>query len=771
MSKPIVITNKFPKSCASCGVRVAKGKGFAVKAAGKWTTYCSSAQCLGVHADAARERSKPVPRTLTQGDDCLVISMPYDRDALPVLRSMPGAKWNPDAKAWTVSAAALDRPRVLEAAALLGLAVGEGLGVADVEETAPVCPAEISEYAESVGAYAYQLDGVRWLAGRDRALLGDEMGLGKTLQLLCAAPRDHGVLAVVPASLKGNWRAEATKWRPDLTVEVLQGRGALTRWPRAGEMFVINPDILPPTKGEVAAKALRKDYKERISAAELGGDYPRAARLIEERDRALEGIKRQKISREIDLAGDPSKVTLFADEAHMYKSHKALRSKRMKALASQVARAWPATGTPVLNRPLELWSILSVFGLERRVFGSWGGFARCFGGEKQRVSRTQSMWVFRGAQGPEAAERLRNHMLRRTRAEVLPDLPPKTRTWMEVSLSRKARKAMDTVAAEGWGDLLDCLEPGDKLPTIEEISQLRAAIAEERIPSMLEIVEQYEDADEPLIVFSAHRAPVEALKDRDGWGIIYGGIPSEERTRIVEAFQRGELRGIAATIKAGGVGHTMTRASHMLFVDPEWVPALNAQAEDRICRIGQVAEAVQYTYMVGDHPLDRQIAKLLASKEALAAAVLEDKHEYTPAADAPAGPAVRDESAEEQAARTQKTARSPRNLARVKIYLEQRREVAKLVPNESKLTPELVRTIEAAFEHMCLSCDGASRKDCAGWNKPDSMRSRWIMAFDFSTCTTAAIAAWSMCLGYPRQLRKQYPELWKNAQKAQKTEE
>lgn len=762
MSRAIVITNKFPKACASCGVRVAKSKGFAIKAAGKWTTYCSSAQCLGVHADAARERSKPVPRTLTQGDDCLVISMPYDRDALPVLRSMPGAKWDPDAKAWTVSASALDRPRVLKAAQLLGLVVDPALRA---DEPEPTCPVEILDYTKGVGAYPYQLDGVQWLAGRDRALLGDEMGLGKTLQLLCAAPRDHGVLAVVPASLKGNWRAEAAKWRPDLAVGVLSGRGSLTRWPRAGEVFIINPELLPPTKGEVEAKALRAKYKERISAAELGGDYPRAARLIEERDRMLEGIKRQKISREVDLAGDPSTVTLFADEAHMYKSHKALRSKRMKALASQVARAWPATGTPVLNRPVELWGVLSTFGLESRVFGSWGVFARCFGGEKQQVSRTQSRWVFSGAQGPEAAERLRNHMLRRTRAEVLPDLPPKTRTWMEISLSRKSRKVMDTLAAEGWGDLLDCLEPGDKLPTIDEISRLRAAIAEERIPAMLEFVEQYEDADEPLIVFSAHRAPIEALAHREGWGVIHGGVTSDERTRVVEAFQRGDLRGIAATIKTGGVGHTMTRASHMLFVDPEWVPALNAQAEDRICRIGQDADAVNYTYMVGDHPLDRQIAKLLASKEALAAAVLEDKHEYTPQAEVTSGPVVCEESADDQNERKCENMRDPRKLTRVRIYLDQRREVAQTLADEEKLTPELIRTIEAAFEQMCMSCDGAQRRDAAGWNKPDSERSKWLMMFDFSTCATAALAAWSMCLGYPRQLKNAFPTLWDNALK------
>jgi superfamily II DNA or RNA helicase len=138
-------------------------------------------------------------------------------------------------------------------------------------------------------------------------------------------------------------------------------------------------------------------------------------------------------------------------------------------------------------------------------------------------------------------------------------------------------------------------------------------LAKAKIEAMLQIVEEYEEQEEPLVVFSAHRAPIDLLEGREGWAVITGDTRPEDRTKIEDAFQRGELRGIACTIKAGGVAITLTRASHALFVDLEWTPALNAQAEDRICRIGQ-SRGVIITILVADHPLDIRIAQLLAQK-------------------------------------------------------------------------------------------------------------------------------------------------------------
>jgi len=95
-----------------------------------------------------------------------------------------------------------------------------------------------------------------------------------------------------------------------------------------------------------------------------------------------------------------------------------------------------------------------------------------------------------------------------------------------------------------------------------------------------------------------------------------GGTPNDERTSIEESFQRGELLGIAATIQAGGVAITLTRSHHALFTDLEWTPALNAQAEDRICRIGQTNGCI-ITRLQANHVLDERINELLSQKQTL----------------------------------------------------------------------------------------------------------------------------------------------------------
>jgi SNF2 family DNA or RNA helicase len=148
------------------------------------------------------------------------------------------------------------------------------------------------------------------------------------------------------------------------------------------------------------------------------------------------------------------------------------------------------------------------------------------------------------------------------------------------------------------------------------MSEVRASLATAKIPALVEIVADIEEADEPIVVFSAHRAPIDHLGTRDGWAAITGDTPATARTEIEARFQRGELRGVAATIQAGGVAITLTRAHRAVFVDQDWTPALNAQAEDRICRIGQ-DRGVIITRLIADHTLDRRIAEVLASKTAI----------------------------------------------------------------------------------------------------------------------------------------------------------
>lgn len=426
---------------------------------------------------------------------------------------------------------------------------------------------------KGLSLFAFQHVGVSWLAPRTCALLLDEMGLGKTIQALLATPADAPVLVLCPAVAKGVWKREAAKWRSDLKVTVLEGRGSF-RWPAPGEMVITNYDILPETP-----------------------------------------------------APAPKGTVLIGDEIHLLKGGKTTRTKRCKALGVAVreagGRTWGLTATPLLNRPQELWTILSVFGLEREIFGSWPRFVALFNGWQNKWGGYE--W---GKPDPQVGDLLRRATLRRLRTEVLKDLPTKTRTYLTVELDSKTKKVCDKALAAlakvgvSLEDMLDKAASSAGGVAFEAMSAARAALAASKVDALLDLVESFEAQEEPVVVFSAHVAPLEALGQREGWALITGATPAAERTAIEDKFQKGELKGIAASIKAGGVAITLTRACHAVFLDLEWTPALNAQAEDRVCRIGQT-RSVQITRMVADHALDERVMDLLGQKQALIDASVE----------------------------------------------------------------------------------------------------------------------------------------------------
>lgn len=437
--------------------------------------------------------------------------------------------------------------------------------------------------AEGLRLFPFQVAGVKWLAPRDRAILADEMGLGKTIQALMAAPADAPVVVVCPAAVKGVWQREAARWRPDLRVAVLSGRGAF-RWPGAGQMFVLNYDILPPVE-------------PKPEAGLPGVPLPAAA---------------------------PGTVVI-ADEAHALKTPKAQRTKRFRAVAKAARAAggktWLLTGTPILNRPPELWSVASAADLEREAWGNWKRFCWQF-------RRTKSGWSESwGEPMDEARAGFRRIALQRKRAEVMPELPAKTTRHLSVEIGAADRAVLDDCAAllaEAGIDLGAEMTEAQRSRfagiCFETLSRARAALAAAKMPALMDVVAEYEEVEEPVVVFSAHRVAAEAFAGRPGWAKITGDESPEARTATVAAFQGGQLKGIALTIAAGGVGLTLTRAAHVVFLDLAWTPALNAQAEDRVCRIGQTRPVV-VTRLVASHQIDARVHELLGAKETLIAAV------------------------------------------------------------------------------------------------------------------------------------------------------
>jgi SNF2 family DNA or RNA helicase len=158
--------------------------------------------------------------------------------------------------------------------------------------------------------------------------------------------------------------------------------------------------------------------------------------------------------------------------------------------------------------------------------------------------------------------------------------------------------------------LVAMLEGTGKKISFEDMAEVRLALATAKIPAL---VDYLDDVDEPIVVFSMHRAPIQFLGTRSGWVTLHGGTLEAERRSNVERFQRGELRGIALTMQAGGEVITLTRASQVVIVDPPYKPSMLDQAIDRVYRIGQT-RGVLVTSFDADHPLDRRVNAILRDK-------------------------------------------------------------------------------------------------------------------------------------------------------------
>lgn len=450
--------------------------------------------------------------------------------------------------------------------------------------------------------YPFQRAGVEWLATRTCALLADDMGLGKTIQALCALPANPPVIIVCPSSVKGVWKREFKKVRPHLKPTVLEGRGNF-RWPEAGEVIIVNPDILPD-----AHKTEEKLVKDKKTGE-------KKKKQVKACDNFCEGCLPF-------LAECTPGTVVIIDEAHMFMNSKAQRTIKLRAMGNFVrektGRTWALTATPLLGKPPELWAVCQVAGVAQEAFGNWKNFVKIFDGKA-------GMWggYDWGTPQAEAGERFRRVSLRRMKKDVLPELPAKTWNHITVDVDNATLKKCDAILKKYGGieKIMKLIETGSF--DFETLASTRHALAVGKMPALLEMIGAYEEQEEPLVVFSAHRAVVEELGKRPGWATILGGDGgAEDRTNIEEAFQRGELKGIAATIAAGGVGITLTRASNMIFTDLDWTPALNAQAEDRICRIGQTRGCV-YTILQANHPLDERIVELLSQKQRLISATVD----------------------------------------------------------------------------------------------------------------------------------------------------
>ena len=720
-------TNSYPGTCSQCSVAVGANEGFIYKDR-VWKVVCRSAECgrrAGLDVDA------PAPKRTVDAEG--VIRMPKDYSALPTLRAI--AKFDKTDVVWRCHTSTPELlARAIEGCKSLGLDGVELLEAklasltSDVEAVVEAANAR----AAASPAYDYQREGIAWLASRTNALLGDDMGLGKTIQVLIALPEDARCIVVAPKSLGVNWANEVRKWRADLT-PVRATKWQDLRAPKAGEVMITHYECV-----RSLANAVKKGSKY-TTGKQVG---PKGTPAI---------------------ALDATGCTLVSDESHRLKSSKAQLTKAFRALSKQADRVWLATGTPLLNRPPELWGVLQAADLGAEAFeGGWNTFMDVMGGYHGRFG------IEWGTPDDTVGERLARVMLRRTKAEALPGLPGKVYSELVVNgLSKSLTKVLDEISVK-HARLLDA----GKLPPFEDIAECRKLIATARIAAAEEWVADREDAGEPVLVFSAHRAPVETIGAREGWAMVTGDTSAEQRAEIVDQFQAGELKGVALTIGAGREGLTLTAAATILFVDLDWTPALNAQAEDRVCRIGQRADRCMIVRMVSEHPVDQRITELLSAKTELVektveaarhaeAASLSPLPEYTAPADET--PSWVEETEDAWLKRIADMANAKSEADRERVRTESKRKAGDVVRRKGWTAPELTDAQVDAMARACAElaavCDGAFTQDGMGFNKVDTAYGKWLGMVGLEDTDCQALA-YGMLRKYRDQLGATWDEIY-----------
>jgi SNF2 family DNA or RNA helicase len=306
------------------------------------------------------------------------------------------------------------------------------------------------------------------------------------------------------------------------------------------------------------------------------------------------------------------------DECHYVKNPRANRTKRALELASLLpddALRLGLTGTPILNRPEELVSQLRVLG-RLGDFGSGARLARRF---RSAGSDDRLHW------------NLRAHCyVRRTKKQVLPQLPSKRHDTVPVLLSNEHdyRLAENDVIAWLQSLPLDLAAIDAKVAAalraeqLVRLNNLRQLAARGKLPTALAWISDFLASDEPLVVFAEHIEIQKAVLERFPDAVhILGADNAVKRQEAVDAFQAEDgPQLIVCSIKAASQGITLTRASNVAFLELDWTPARHDQAEDRLHRIGQES-AVTAWYLLAADTIDETMAELLERKRTLINAV------------------------------------------------------------------------------------------------------------------------------------------------------
>ncbi len=435
----------------------------------------------------------------------------------------------------------------------------------------------------------YQLDGIRWLVHLWQlglgGILADDMGLGKTLQTLAliSHARAHGAapfLVLAPTSVMTAWASEAARHTPGLTVRVVEASAA--RRTQSLDEVVAGADLV------VTSYTLFRLEADAYAARQWGG--------------------------------------LVLDEAQAIKNHQSKTYQAVRRIEAPFRLA--VTGTPFENRLMEMWSLLSV--TAPGLYPWPTKFLEQVVVPVEKRGDAAALERFRA--------RTRPFVLRRTKDLVAADLPPKQEQVLEVPLGAAHRRLYDTWLQRERQAILGLVDDFDsnRVAIFSALTRLRQLsldpalvddvheqVGSAKLDVLVEHLVELAAEGHRALVFSQFTGFLKRARRRleaAGLTVRYLDGATRRRGAEIEAFRSGDGDAFLISLKAGGVGLTLTEADYVFVLDPWWNPAAENQAVDRAHRIGQERHVMVYR-MVSAGTIEEKVMALKQRKAELFASV------------------------------------------------------------------------------------------------------------------------------------------------------
>ncbi|XP_021752350.1 SWI/SNF-related matrix-associated actin-dependent regulator of chromatin subfamily A-like protein 1 [Chenopodium quinoa] len=544
--------------------------------------------------DSSKEGPKHSVKFFLHASGSIAIRFPYNQVLINAVKKIPKATWNAKERLWLFPLSSLSTAEdILRETPGLKIEVENLDPLVRRAITAATAAPDLQDQYDKIPSYIetkllpFQREGVRFVLQRGgRALIADEMGLGKTLQAIAVAlcvREAWPVLVLTPSSLRLHWASMIHEWLKippsDIVVLLSQCSGS-----NRGVFSVVS----------TAKGTARLDGLFNIVSYD---SVPK-----------LQGT----------LMASEFKVVI-ADESHYLKNAQAKRTTASLPVIGKAQYVILLSGTPALSRPIELFKQLEA--LYPSVYKNVHDYGNryCRGG------------VFGLYQGSSNHEELHNLMkatlmIRRLKKDVLYELPVKRRQQVFLDLAEKDLRQIKALFLE-LGVVKDRIKASSSKDEQESlkftekglINKIYTDSAEAKIPAVKEYLGTVIEAGCKFLIFAHHQPMIEAIhqflqKKKVGCIRIDGGTPAASRQSLVTEFQENEaIKAAVLSIKAGGVGLTLTAASTVIFAELSWTPGDLIQAEDRAHRIGQVSSVNVY-YLLANDTVDDIIWDVVQSK-------------------------------------------------------------------------------------------------------------------------------------------------------------